>query len=704
MASLARTPILWRHARSAGIALFVIAGSVSSVVTAQTATAQSASCPLTGALAAPSAAVTIGSAQGSTNAVPATGYPYPSPLPTGATAQEPLAWPARYGQTVSVHGIVTAVTFDGSRGFYVQDCGDSDPNSSDAIFVFTGSTSLPPEVVGDVVTVTGRVGVFFGQTQISASATTSRVKVGTSPLPAPVDIDVPTDVINPDALLYFERLEGMRVRLSSPRVTGASFRLPGAAANPTTFYVVDSDDTAGLTGTGQLPLVDLGGGNVDYNPEAIEIADDAILGGGSLTQVVAAGTYPGMPPVQVGDTCSDIEGVLNYSFNSYKVFPTTDPETLCTTKAKPSVGSAGVRARVSGEVSVAAFNVENLFPINTPLSSSANDACTSAANAGPCYSQAELDTKLAKLTIGLVDEMKCPDVVAIAETYSEAMLLDLTAKLAVRGCPYAAKSFPTHDARGIENGVLYRTDRGLVAGVIALMPVTSADDPICPTDAFLSPSAGRAPLVANFTSSTGVAFTVIGNHWKSKGGDEPLFGQVQPPQRSSEDQKKCQAKSLRNYLNGLPVATKAIVLGDFNDFAFPEPGEGIDPITLLETSATMPLVEAAAPGTYSYNFSGRSQTIDHIFLSPAANALKTGASFAPLNSDFGDVWRDDATIAQGASDHNPDIVYLAFEAPQVEVARAATTPALTYLLLVAVSFGAWMLFSRHRFDRRSRRD
>lgn len=657
----------------------------------------SPSCPLVGPLAPSPSSVSIGSVQGSTNAVPATGYPYPSPMPTNATTQEPLAWPARYGQVVTVTGIVTSVTADASRGFYLQDCGDSDPNSSDAVFVFTGSTSSPQEQVGDVVEVNGRVGVFFGQTQISQSNIASRIKKGTTALPAPVEINVPSNVINPDALLYFERLEGMLVRVSSPRVTGAAFRLPGAAANTTTFYVVDSDNASVISGTGQAQVQDLGGGSVNYRPEVLEIADDAIVGGGSLTPIVAAGTYPGMPPVRVGDSCTDIVGVINYSFNSYKVFPTVDPEGSCTVAPKPTVGSAAVRARAAGEVSIASFNVENLFPVGTPLSSDASDACTTAPDLGPCYSAAELATKMAKLTIALADEMKCPDIVGIEETYSQAMLTgEFIPRLAARGCPYAAVSFPTHDLRGIEVGIMYRTDRSLITGSIAKMPTQLNCGG---TDPFLVPSAGREPLVASFTSATNVSFSVIVNHWKSKGGDDALFAQVQPPTRSSESQRKCQAQAVRSYLDTLPGSSKVIVLGDFNDFSFPEPGEGTDPITILRgVGGPLPLVEAAAPGSYSYNFSGRSQTIDHIFISNSANTLRRGEATAPLNSDFGDLWRDDPTIGQGSSDHNPDVVYVAFEAPTVVVSQVAwNVGGLLAAIAVALVLAGLVVLALRRF-------
>ena len=43
----------------------------------------------------------------------------------------------------------------------------------------------------------------------------------------------------------------------------------------------------------------------------------------------------------------------------------------------------------------------------------------------------------------------------------------------------------------------------------------------------------RKPLAAEFTFNTRTLF-VIGNHFNSKGGDQPLTGRFQPPKRSSE--------------------------------------------------------------------------------------------------------------------------------------------------------------------------
>ncbi len=695
-------------------ALFCAGVVASTLVTAAAfaprASAQTGGCPLVGALAPPSGAVSIGAVQGVSDAsAPFTG--------SAATASTETITPRGITGTATVHGIVTMVTYDSSRGFYLQDCGDGNPKTSDGLFIFTGGNTSPAPVeqVGDVVTVTGTTGTFFGQTQISQSNVLNRVKKGSgAALPAPVDIDVPNNTINPDAFLYFERLEGMRVRMSSPRVTGAAFRLPGASANTTTFYAVDSDDATELVGGGQLLVKDLGGANIDYNPENIQIADDGVINftpgtPGVANPIVAPGLYPGMPPVQVGDTCADMIGVINYSFSSYKLFPETDPELLCTVKAKPAVGSSAVRARAVTEITVGSFNVENMFPVNTPLSSDAADVCTAAADAGPCLSATELETKMQKLTIGMVNELRCPDVIGIEETYSEAMLLGdpsgntpgstvkaLVPRLIAAGCPYSAKSFPTYDARGIEVGVLWRTDRGLSVGAITQLIFTA---PVgCPAgDPFNVSSPGRSPLSATFTTASGTAFTVIVNHWKSKGGDDALFGQIQPPLRSTEDQRKCQGLAIRNHLNTLGAAAKVVVLGDFNDFPFAEPGEGTDALALMSSGTPALTNVTAEPGAYSYNFSGNSQLIDHILLSQALLPFKTGVQSAHMNADFGEVWRADPTIAQGASDHDPDVVYLALDAVEVPVASRIPTLFFGAVGLVVLV----VLMSRSESARRS---
>ena len=80
----------------------------------------------------------------------------------------------------------------------------------------------------------------------------------------------------------------------------------------------------------------------------------------------------------------------------------------------------------------------------------------------------------------------------------------------------------------------------------------------------------RKPLVAEFTFRGKTVFA-IANHFASKGGDDPLFGQWQQPLRSSEAVRHLQAQEIRTFLDQLLAAdprANIVVLGDINDFEF----------------------------------------------------------------------------------------------------------------------------------------
>src|SRR5262249_11332544 len=118
----------------------------------------------------------------------------------------------------------------------------------------------------------------------------------------------------------------------------------------------------------------------------------------------------------------------------------------------------------------------------------------------------------------------------------------------------------------IRQGFLFRTDRGLAfvprssGGLDCSSPSPTPAD--CATTATtvqniggvpqlsLSPgrvvpgngawSSSRKPLAAEFTYNGRTLF-VVGNHFNSKGGDQPLYGRFDPPNRVSEAQRHDQA-------------------------------------------------------------------------------------------------------------------------------------------------------------------
>jgi predicted extracellular nuclease len=273
-------------------------------------------------------------------------------------------------------------------------------------------------------------------------------------------------------------------------------------------------------------------------------------------------------------------------------------------------------------------------------------------------SSEELETKLAKLALAIEVELDLPEIIVVQEIENQAIaqeLADLVNMAA--GTSYVATSFETSDARGIEVGFLWDANR------VALLEAFQMSGPgveqwFGPS----SPSPGREPLVGVF-DVMGREVILIGNHFKSKGGDDPLYGVVQPPVRITEVQRKGQAQTVRNFVNDIldedPDAL-VMVAGDLNDFQFSEPGEGADnPVAILEgLNGEVPLTDLLGlekdSETFSFVFDGNAQVLDHMLVSPALLDLVAGADILHFNTTTPTLLlEDDATSPWSASDHDP---------------------------------------------------
>ena len=152
----------------------------------------------------------------------------------------------------------------------------------------------------------------------------------------------------------------------------------------------------------------------------------------------------------------------------------------------------------------------------------------------------------------------------------------------------------------------------------------------------------RKPLAAEFTVD-GKALIVIANHWNSKGGDTPLFGQVQPVKLASEVQRQQIAEVVSNFVGDVlaknPQAN-IISVGDYNDFQFSKP------LQMFERAGMTNLIHKVPKNErYTYVYQGNSQVLDHIFVS---KSLQNGAKIdiVHVNADF-------TEQAGRASDHDP---------------------------------------------------
>ena len=162
----------------------------------------------------------------------------------------------------------------------------------------------------------------------------------------------------------------------------------------------------------------------------------------------------------------------------------------------------------------------------------------------------------------------------------------------------------------------------------------------------------RKPLVAEFLYN-GHAVFAIANHFASKLGDEPLWGEHQPPTRGSEVQRHEQAHEVADFVSSLLAANpnaNVIALGDMNDFQFS------DTIGILESSGLHDVInELPLSERYSYVFDGSSQALDHTFLGGGLYSRPHIYDPVHVNAEFYDQ----------ASDHDPEVTGLTLGAPTV---------------------------------------
>ncbi|MFI6658380.1 endonuclease/exonuclease/phosphatase family protein [Streptomyces sp. NPDC050523] len=554
------------------------------------------------------------------------------------------------GQKVTdVAGIVTGVrTYGSSRGFWMQDPNpDDDPATSEGVFVFTSST--PKAAVGDSVTVTGTVseyvpgGTSSGNQSVTeiTKPTVTTVSTGNA-VPAPTVIDaksVPAAytpagdtaangsinglTLQPSkyALDYYESLEGMNVQVEDTRVVTAT------------------DPYAELWVTVKPHEHPTHRGGTLYGSY-----DSQNTG---RLQIQSLGATADFPVANVGDTLAGTTaGPMDY--NQYGGY--TLVASRLGTLRSGGLERETTKKQSRGELAVATYNVENLDPS---------------------------DGTFDKHAAAIVNNLQSPDIVSLEEiqdnngaTNDGTVAADVTvnklidAIVAAGGPKYDWREIdPVNDQDGGEPGGNIRqvflfnpervsfTDRAggdstTAVGVTKVhgkAQLTASPGRIAPADTAWANS--RKPLAGEFVFRGRTVF-VIANHLNSKGGDQGLTAQYQPPVRSSETQRHAQATLVNSFVkNILDVQKNAdvIALGDMNDFEFS------DTAGLLEGDGALWSAIKSLPKSerYSYDYQGNQQVLDQILISPS---IRRGCDFAydsvHINSEFHDQ----------ISDHDPQVL------------------------------------------------
>ncbi|WP_311197281.1 ExeM/NucH family extracellular endonuclease [Vibrio sp. SS-MA-C1-2] len=269
-----------------------------------------------------------------------------------------------------VKGVVTAVTTGISKGFYLHALVDDQNNqTSEGLFVNTSQTD--DISAGDVVCVKGNIQEYYDNTQLKASTGNTLVQSQQAVPQAETIILKPSDESFSDTL---ERYEGMLVATDKAldlRITR----------------------TFGYDYDGRRNNLVVAQGEVNLQPNQIYVANSEQSHAQrqknaeqrlfvETDQKAADGTVPFYPNfgrtdadqngttedvLRINDTITGLEGVINYSYNEYRLITTNTITRDDIISNSPRTESP---AEKQGDLRVATFNVLNYF--NSPFGGDQN--------------------------------------------------------------------------------------------------------------------------------------------------------------------------------------------------------------------------------------------------------------------------------------------------------------------------------------------
>ncbi|MEM6255563.1 MAG: ExeM/NucH family extracellular endonuclease [Cyanobacteria bacterium P01_D01_bin.156] len=577
-----------------------------------------------------------------------------SPTTQGNNGASPLD-----GQTVTIEAIVVGDFQDGTagtngdfNGFYVQEedtDADADAATSEGLFIFDGSSPAVDVNVGDTVQVTGTVGEFFGETQLSNVTVTVVDSNDNSNLVTPATITFPvastTTNSDGDLIADLEAFEGMLVTMPQELTVADLFTLGRfgdmglyADGRLETFTQGNAPSVSGFQAYQDLAVrntVILDDGSTIQNPADIPFEIASAPGN-------QAGELDANDQLRSGDTVNDLTGVVRYSRGSggsgdeiYRINPTVDP-VFVNKNPRPTTAPD-----VGGDITVASFNVLNFFTSldddrsrnNNPLNAGpsnleprgANDLTTASTTVAPSTQaqndpNAEFNRQVDKLVAALSETQA--DIFSLVELENEfggdqngdgrfAIDFLVNELNTVTGANYqfvdpGQNFIDTSDA--ISVGLVYNADTIAIASDTTVEILDDSDLPALGlgiTDpVFDGPSTNRAALAVTFEEiATGETFTVAANHFKSKGspgtastGDQDIGDGV----GSANQTRLNAATALDAWLDTDPTGSgdeDFLIIGDLNAYAME------DPIQYLLSEGYADQVDRFLdPGEFEYSF------------------------------------------------------------------------------------------------------
>lgn len=568
----------------------------------------------------------------------------------GSGAASPLA-----GQTVIVEGVVVA-NFQGTnklQGFFLEEEDadwDADPNTSEGIFVYCNTCPIAV-AEGHRVQLTGVVSEFNGMTEITASTVGSVVIVSTgNPLPTPASIDLP---IVGDVNAFYEAREGMKVTFVDTLSVSEYFELGRygqivlyEGGRPRQFTEANAPSVAGNaayadTLSRRKVILD-----DDNNAQEWYLTSSSPPGPADGLQYVyypranggfSVGTQ-GTDFFRGGDLVNGLTGVLHWSFpgfgaESWRIRPTA-ANVISFTVANPRPATPPA---VSGAIKAAGMNLLNYF--TTIDTTSSNDT-------GPCSPSGNLDCRGADSVAELNRQRERASIVVCtvnADVYGFAELENTTAHDSIVDLLGAinTRCGGTHPYTYADTGGTLGTDAIRVQQIYRTGVLTPTIAPLVDLNPIHSrpPTAQTYDVVDATNPAFGQRFTVIINHFKSKGSSAGLPGDNDAGDGAgfSNATRTAQATRLLTWITSTVVPAAGdpdvLLLGDFNAYA------NEDPIATLQAGGFNDL-ETTFHGAnaYSYLFDGQLGHLDYGFANTTLFPQITGADAWHINADESDMF------------------------------------------------------------------
>lgn len=548
------------------------------------------------------------------------------------------------GEQVVVEAVVSA-DFQNSNelsGFFLSSLqSDNDPSTSEGIFVYHSNNDVN---VGERVRLIATVAEYYGATQLKD--VTALVDCGTAAVSA-TPLTLPVADVND-----LEAFEGMLVSLAQP------------------LYVVDNYNLARYGEVGlaserlyQGTQVALPGAAANA-VEADNLLKQLLLDDGSTRQNPAHIAYPApgldaYNTLRLGDTVSGLTGVLGYSFDRYRLHPSTAPQFVA---ANPRTDAPELTQQ--GDIKVASFNVLNYF--NGDGQQGGFPTARGADNLEEFVRQEQkLVSAITAMNADIIGLMEIEND-GFGDFSALSSLVNALNAASSEG-EYAFVDFGVEQvgSDAITTALIYRKDKVEENGLAAINN----------QGAFAY--GNRAAIAQTFKDiATDEVLTVAVAHLKSKGG----CGSAQGLDADQNDGQACfnatrvaGANEFASWLANHPTGVEdedIILVGDINAYAMEEPMQAFADAGFANVLPTLDGDNLS----YSYNFQGRMGSLDHALASPSLMAKVVAATDWHINADEPRVldynlefktqeqqasWY--AEHAYRASDHDPVIVAIKAE-------------------------------------------